>query len=473
MSFLPSTCVLSSGLVYRAPALRMVLGNNKEVLYYFLLMSFLGRQEAFILFIGDALFLGLSLWLALFFRSRGVPTGPELYLLVTPFSFIFALWLLVFFIADLYGRRAFATRSALSSVLFQTQIINAVLAVFFFYFIPYFGVAPKTILFLSITISFFFIYLWRTRFFKFFQPSRKEGILVIGTSSIIEETVLGLAARRTSATMFRLREVKDDLAAYITENNISTVVMPIFGPYTPAGHLKNLLFSHVRFVDASLLYEELFGRVPTASINDSWVLQYLSQAPRRLYDIWRRVLDIIISVPLGLVSLVIYPFVIIAIYLEDKGSPFIVQKRLGRGGKEMYIVKFRTMKESDEGVWHDKNGDSRVTRVGKFLRRSRIDELPQLWNVLGGKLSLIGPRPELPKLATLYEKEIPYYHLRHLVTPGLSGWAQIHHDSPPHSIEETKEKLAYDLYYLKHRSIMLDMEIALKTLRILLSRTGI
>lgn len=436
-------------------------------------MSFLGRQESFILLVGDAFLLGLSLWLAVFLRSRSLPTEIELSALALPFSFIFALWLLVFFIADLYGRRAFTTRNTLSFILLQAQITNAVLAVFFFYFIPYFGVAPKTILFLSLAISSFFIYIWRTRFFKFFQPSRKEGILIIGQGPAIEEIEKGLSARRGRATLYKLEGAESDLAFFVEKHHISTVIMPVFSSYTPAGHLKNLLFSQVRFIDASLVYEELFGRVPTDSINDGWILQYLSQAPRRVYDIGRRLFDVIISATLGTASLFLYPLAILAIYLEDGGWPFIVQKRVGRNGREIRIIKFRTMKENDEGVWHDKKGDIRVTKVGKFLRKSRIDELPQLWNVLGGELSLIGPRPELPKLASLYEKEIPYYHLRHLVTPGLSGWAQIHHDSPPHSIEETREKLAYDLYYIKHRSFLLDAEIALKTLRILLSRTGI
>jgi lipopolysaccharide/colanic/teichoic acid biosynthesis glycosyltransferase len=118
-------------------------------------------------------------------------------------------------------------------------------------------------------------------------------------------------------------------------------------------------------------------------------------------------------------------------------------------------------------------GDKRVTRVGAFLRKSRIDELPQLWNVLKGDVSLIGPRPELPDLVHFYNTEIPYYGVRHLIKPGLSGWAQIHHDVPPHSVEETKEKLSYDLFYIKHRSFFLDVKISLQTIKTLLSRTGI
>jgi lipopolysaccharide/colanic/teichoic acid biosynthesis glycosyltransferase len=126
----------------------------------------------------------------------------------------------------------------------------------------------------------------------------------------------------------------------------------------------------------------------------------------------------------------------------------------------------------DEGKQLGQN-ENKITRVGKFLRVSRIDELPQLWNVLRGDLSLIGPRPEFPKLVELYHEQIPYYNMRHLIKPGLSGWAQVHHDTPPQSIEETKEKLSYDLYYLKNRSIALDLKIALKTIKTLLSRTGI
>ena len=118
---------------------------------------------------------------------------------------------------------------------------------------------------------------------------------------------------------------------------------------------------------------------------------------------------------------------------------------------------------------------NKITKVGGFLRKSRLDEIPQLWNVLIGDLSLIGPRPELPALAQIYEMEVPYYNARHLITPGLSGWAQLYHENHPHQgvdTLETKNKLSYDLYYIKNRSLFLDLKIALKTIKALLSRTG-
>ena len=183
-------------------------------------------------------------------------------------------------------------------------------------------------------------------------------------------------------------------------------------------------------------------------------------------------MDIAIALPLAVLSIVWYPIVYIAIKLEDGGPLFIVQNRVGERGKPVQIIKFRSMRVSDEGKWVTKN-DNRITRVGKIIRKTRIDELPQLINVLQGGLSLIGPRPELPTLVELYKKEISHYDVRHMAKPGLSGWAQVHHDVPPHSVEETKVKVSYDLYYIKHKGILLDLKIAFATIKTLLSRTGI
>ena len=129
------------------------------------------------------------------------------------------------------------------------------------------------------------------------------------------------------------------------------------------------------------------------------------------------------------------------------------------------------MRTNDGGIWPTEN-DSRITRVGRFLRNSRIDELPQFWNVFKGDISLIGPRPDIYDLGVKLSSEIPYYNIRNTIKPGLSGWAQISQELPPHSLDETKLRLAYDLYYVKNRSIMLDIIIVLKTIRTLLSRTG-
>ncbi len=136
------------------------------------------------------------------------------------------------------------------------------------------------------------------------------------------------------------------------------------------------------------------------------------------------------------------------------------------------IVKFRSMRASDKGRWLTKN-DVRMTKVGKFIRKTRLDELPQLWNVLKGDISLIGPRPDIINLGIELQDKIPYYVMRNLIKSGLSGWAQINQDLPPQSLEETRQRLAYDFYYLKNRSFLLDLEIALRTIKTLLSRGGL
>ena len=183
----------------------------------------------------------------------------------------------------------------------------------------------------------------------------------------------------------------------------------------------------------------------------------------------------LIAVLLGVVCLILLPFVRLVIYLEDRGPLFVVQERVGKGGTLFTLYKFRTMTGNDSGQYQNGKTKLRVTHVGNFLRKSRIDELPQLWSLLVGEQSWVGPRPELPALVTDYLKTIPNYDLRHLVLPGLSGWAQIYHQAHPHhqaDVTETARKLSYDLYYIKHRSLILDIDITLKTLKALSLRLG-
>jgi lipopolysaccharide/colanic/teichoic acid biosynthesis glycosyltransferase len=233
--------------------------------------------------------------------------------------------------------------------------------------------------------------------------------------------------------------------------------------------LYRLLFRGVRFVGVQDFYEEIFGRVPLSLLNERWFLERVSGRSSFLCDFFKRSMDIIVSLVLGLLSLVIYPFVALAIKLEDGGPIFYYDRRVGRFGKDIKIAKFRTMSPEIDLA------DRRVTKVGKFLRNLRLDELPQLWSVVRGDQSLIGPRPEKREYVELYRERIPFYDARHLIAPGLSGWAQIYHENHPHfSIAEdaTREKLSYDLYYVKNRSLWLDVTIALKTIKTILSHSG-
>ena len=239
----------------------------------------------------------------------------------------------------------------------------------------------------------------------------------------------------------------------------------------------NYIARGVRFIDMLGLYEEAFGRVPLSILDDRWLARHVSRYAHMLYDPVKRLMDIGVGAIAGVLSLALYPFIAAAIYIEDGGAVFITQERVGQDGRTVRMHKFRSMTGNDRGQYGPGGTTAlAVTAVGRVLRKTRLDELPQLWSVVRGDLSLIGPRPEFPSLVSRYEQEIPYYGVRHLIKPGLSGWAQLYHDNHPHhgaEVGATREKLSYDLYYLKHRSLALDATIALKTIKKLITRSGV
>ena len=185
----------------------------------------------------------------------------------------------------------------------------------------------------------------------------------------------------------------------------------------------------------------------------------------------KRLLDVIVSLTVFILLLPLLFLIAAAIRLESPGPAIFRQPRVGLRGRVFTILKFRTMREEPEGELYTRSDDHRVTRFGAFLRRARLDELPQLWNVLRGEMSLIGPRAEWTKCAEIYENQIPNYHLRHLVRPGITGWAQINYPYGE-SLQDAIEKLRFDLYYIRHFSLLLDWSTMLKTIHVVLFVKG-
>jgi len=376
-------------------------------------------------------------------------------------------------------------KSKLPSIIFNAQVANSVLAVLFFYTLPFFGIAPKTILFVYLVVSFIGILFWRIYGSLLLGKKEKQPAMLIGAGDEMKELLAEVNGNSRYDIFFVSSidvnnidsiDMQEDIIKEVYSNNIKIVAVDFANEKisTLLPHLYNLIFSKVRFIDSHKIYEDIFDRIPLSLVTYSWFLENISVSPKFSYDFLKRFMDIVLSLVLGILSLVFYPFVYFAIKLDDSGKIFIKQERIGRDGNTFKLYKFRTYMFDDSSI-HGRE-ENKVTRVGKFLRKSRIDELPQLWNVLIGNLSLIGPRPELPSGVAIYDKEIPYYNIRHLIKPGLSGWAQIHQEIHPHHGAEvtlTKEKLTYDIYYIKNRSFWLDIKIALKTIKSLLSRQGI
>jgi lipopolysaccharide/colanic/teichoic acid biosynthesis glycosyltransferase len=333
--------------------------------------------------------------------------------------------------------------------------MNSLVAVLFFYFFGDFVAAtitPKTNLFINLPISFLLIWGWRIYIFNRWAIGKKLAVSFICAGPEVDE----LKAAITKQERYRLALVNANPALVVFDKyNAPAELQQNFGRW---------LFRGVRFITVQELYEEIFERVPLSLLDDRWFLEQTGHYPKPLYDFGKRLMDVILGLVLGILSLPVYPFVWLAIKWEDGGPVFFRQPRVGKNQKVFQILKFRSMR------------DGRVMRVGEWIRRWRLDELPQLWSVVAGEQSLIGPRPERPDYAAQYQTEIPYYDLRHLLSPGLSGWAQLYQENHPHhhpEVDLTREKLSYDLYYLKHRGLWLDIKIALKTLKTLLSRTGI
>lgn len=442
-------------------------------------MIFSSKKETNLLFIGDFIVFYVALFATLFIRYGGI-SDDVLSQHLVPFTILFIVWYLVYFIAGLYEKHTLLLKQHVPATILNAQIINSAIAAIFFYLIPYFGIAPKTNLFIHLILSFVLMLWWRRILVLRLISPRKENALLIGSGhevrELLEEVNSNPRYGITFISSINIEKSEDidfqeEILNRVYSEDVSVIVADFkddnVAPLLP--NLYNLIFSKIRFIDMHKIYEDVFNRVPLSLLEYSWFLENISASPRRMHDILKRSMDILVAGILIIPAAVVTPIVGLFIWLEDKGPIFFTQKRVSKNNHHVSIYKFRTMsvKKDDEKQF--------VTKIGKYLRIFRIDEVPQLWNVLKGELSLIGPRPEIPTLVKHYEDEISYYNVRHLITPGLSGWAQIYHEGHPHhdaDVPETKMKLAYDLYYIKNRSFMLDIAIALKTLKTIFTRKG-
>ncbi|MEK9157659.1 MAG: sugar transferase [Patescibacteria group bacterium] len=396
-----------------------------------------------------------------------------------PFIVIFAIWILVFYIASLYEPRFLRNNVYFYSRLFETIIVVTVISTSIFYLIPFFGIAPKTNLAIFTIIFTILETLGRSSYNSIVETRLKKLTLIVGDNEqsrelatfIVENPQLG----------YNLKEVIDPkdaghLAETLTTSDLDTVIIS-----PEAYHLPDIthafyksLGRKINFYSLANFYERLTGKVPLGAINQVWFLENLSEGSKRTYESLKRAYDIVFGLIFGILSLLLYPFIILAMQIDSKGPIFYSHTRIGKLGKPFQLTKFRNMIPNAEAktgaVWTEDN-DPRIGPVGRFLRKTRLDEIPQFWIVVKGDMSLVGPRAERPEFYSTLKKEIPFYEERNLIKPGLSGWAQINYPYGS-SIKDTAEKLKYDLYYIKNRSFLLDLGIVLKTIRTVASQAG-
>lgn len=449
------------------------------------------QLKRLILITGDLLLLEACIPLTLFIRYGSLQSWPTH---IIPFTIVTLLWIVGFYIAGLYDLALGQDTLKLFRTYLEGMIINLGIAFGFFYLLPIFGIAPRANLLLYFLIALVSGYAWRLLFHRFIMGTfERERVLFIGPVSealevhtLLQSSSLGadlVAAVVTQGspdvhTPFSSMPIDRISRESIQQHSIQTVVLgtglDAFPEITDV--LYTALFDQLTILDRAEFEEATTGRIPLSYVNQSWFLQHLNESEKAWYESFKRGTDILLAIPFALLTLLLTPLVALCIKISSAGPLFYSQTRVGRHGKLMKIWKFRTMDVNAE-----KDGprftastktDPRVFPLGRFLRQLRIDELPQIWNVLRGDLSFVGPRPERPEFVGPLIERMPYYNLRHLARPGLTGWAQVRFLEPTSSLEDNLKKLQYDLFYIKHRSLLLDLAILLKTVGIILRRQG-
>ncbi|MFH1385507.1 MAG: sugar transferase [Patescibacteria group bacterium] len=452
-------------------------------------MSLLTRRiKEFLCLAGDIAMLYLALFLTLSIRY-GSTWQNNWHSHFLPFTLIYLFSLTIFYILGLYDLSLARNNLYFFTVLTRALVLSTILAIFFFYFIPYFGITPKTNLFISFGIFAVLFFLWRQFYNRFIKSSGLlNNVLILGQNEETKELVQHV--KNNPQLGFRIKKIVDpddvkilhDLIETIVQEKIQTVVITA-DPHEDKNLARNLyqcLPLKIMVADLPTFYEKITGKIPVSSIGEMWFLQNLMNSHKVFFEGVKRIVDIFFTLIVGLIALAFTPLITLLIKIDSPGPVFYRQKRVGRDNRIFEVIKFRTMLALSPDGGAEKNGaqwsgekDNRITRVGKWLRKTRLDELPQAWNVLKGEMSFVGPRPERPEFAFSNEllAQIPFYQVRHSIKPGLTGWAQIKYPYGA-SVKDTLFKLQYDLFYIKNRSFVLDLAIILKTIKTILSGGG-
>ncbi len=438
-----------------------------------------------ILFLFDSIIFFLSLYLTLFFRYRlfGVENmervNEHFFNHLPHFIFIFLIFFLVFHINHLYNLRLITSFKKLVRFSLGSLGVSIIFSTLYFYLNVSTNISPRTNLFIFLLIYTFFFLIWR--YFFFFKVHKRMGksqVIIIGnnelTNKLINEINNNPNLGYQLNSVIRNKEDLSKLEEIVKEKNSYQIVFS--GNLNDDIEVRNILFKYlpkkINFFSYPEFYELLTEKIPVEAINQEWFLNNLKEGSKNYYNFSKRLLDVFLSLLFLLITLPFWPIISLLIKLDSKGSVFFEQKRLGSDNKVFYIKKFRSMTTVNNSFSPTEKHDKRVTKIGKHLRSTRIDELPQLINILKGQMSFIGPRPERPEIVSQLEPAIPFYRTRLLVKPGLTGWDQVSGEYHSPSIEDSLEKLQYDLYYIKNRSLYLDINIILKTISIVLGRKG-
>lgn len=450
------------------------------------------NSKKILLLAGDIVILYLSLYLTLTVRYWDKFDEHILASHLLPFSILFCFWIMIFYIFNLYNLNTAVNNFRYFQTLTKLLIFTGLLSAAFFYLVPQIDIAPKRNLLIFLLIFAILFSLWRNLFnwlLKSHLP--KNNIAIIGYNDLVKKLILELKEKShlgynikfiidegTNSDTYqgiKIYQKIQDLKNLTIDNKINNIVL-VSSPHH-SSELRSILFKclplKINFISIQNFYEIVTGKVAIESVNKMWFLENLNEGDKKFFNIFKRFYDFVIAFFVLVVTLPFWPIIGLLLKIENKESIFFTQERLGKNNKVFKMIKFRTQRTVKEVPDPTQENDPRITKVGKFFRVTRIDEIPQVINIIKGDMSLVGPRPERPDLAKELEKQIPFFNERVLVKPGATGWDQISGEYHSPSVEDTLKKIQYDLFYIKNRSIYLDLSIILKTISTILSKVGI
>lgn len=418
------------------------------------------RQSVLIL--GDLLVLIASFLSMAALRFDFSTDGAFIALQAQSFLLLFLIWLVVFFIFDLYTINRINPSPRNIGFLVLAIATNTIVGIIFFYFFPTIGVSPKFNLLLVSVLAFIFLVAWRRLFYQLLAQKFKRHIIVIGTSSSAEQLIAEIKKQPHVGSIIAVLD-------HVPGEIIEQADLIIAEPSKPLELLLAARTINCEIVSLTQASEHLFGKLPLSLMTDERAMTIISKNNTDYIGITLiyRMVGVLIAVSILLIASPFLLIAMIALYIEDGGPLFYRQERVGKHGHVFTLYKLRSMikdAEQNGAQWATTN-DPRITLVGRILRSSHIDEVPQMINIIKGDIALIGPRPERPELVSELQRQIPYYFLRHTITPGFTGWAQIKFRYA-RSVMDSKEKFEYDLYYLANKNILIDVGILLKTVQI-------
>lgn len=446
-----------------------------------------------ILIVGDIVISFLSFYAGFTLRFYyGFNLQLSQYISLLPKAMTFAvIVVLMCFLMDLYSAENGKGKKEIFLKILFAGIFTSMTLAALYYFVPFLELG-RGILFIAICISIAVQFVWHMVYdFSLKLPGVAKRVLILGTGPLA--MTMGLLFDTTRSNLALAGYVNcvnepvhvpqkhvvgngDSLLSIALKEKAQKIVVSLTerrGTF-PVKEVLDCKLRGIDIVDCPSFYEQMTGKLLVENINPSWFIFTEGFKATIFRQYFKRIVDILISFVGLTVSLPFLFLVPILIKLDSRGPILFRQERVGKGEKLFTLYKFRTMidrAEKNTGpVWTQEN-DNRITGLGKFLRKSRLDEIPQLYNVLAGNMSFVGPRPERPFFVETLKKQIPYYSERHCVKPGITGWAQVRYEYGD-SIEDAVEKLRYDLYYIKHLSIFLDNLIILDTIKVILFGRG-